>query len=200
MADVEVSYQTITEEPRTGPVGRLLRWIGAHPLIAGLIGGTAAVLIAMARAFEGVQSAPADALIISAVVILAWVVLFYFLRGFFEQQAMRTVDVRRDLQAEDGVFRWLENGEEVRVIADPEYRLYTTPVPEHMLDDRNADQPWPVWLVISSADEKFVLETKITAGEANAYDEVDSEVIEQVDETLPTGLASPLLSCAERKA
>lgn len=200
MPEAQISYTTVLEEPRTGPVGRAMRWIGAHPVLAGLCGGLIAVLIAVVSSFEGVRNAPVDALIISAIVVVVWIVLFYFLSSFFARQAIRRFEVRRDIEADDDLFRWLEANEERVRIEAPTYRLYSTDVPEHMLEARSVDQPWPVWLVVSGEDTRFVMETKITAGEAAHYDEVPDEVIEATDEELPTTLASPLLSCADRAA
>ncbi|QDG52620.1 hypothetical protein FIV42_18315 [Persicimonas caeni] len=198
MTEVRIAYTTVLEEPRTGWLGEALRWMGKHPILAGLVGGLAAVLFAVARAFEGVRSAPFDALIISAIVVIVWMVLFYFLRGFFTRQALRTVEVRRDIEVTDEGFRWLQDDEELVKIEEPRFELFSTPVPDEKLDERKRDQPWPVWLVVSGRDGRFVLESKITAGEASEYPKVDDEVLEATDEALPTGLASSLLSCAGR--
>jgi hypothetical protein len=194
MSETRVSYKTVVEKPRTGWAGRLLGWIARHPLWTGLIGGGLAVAIAMARAFEGVRTAPLDAAIISAVVIVVWVVLFYFLRGFFARQTVRRVEVRRDLVADEDRLCWLEDDRELRRIDQPAYTLYSTDVPEEMAEERHRDKPWPVWLVVTGGDEQLVIETKITAGEAANYDEVDDGIVEQADEVLPTALASPLLN------
>lgn len=165
---------------------------------AGLAGGLGAVIVAMARAFEGVRKAPVDALTISAIVVIVWMVLFYFLRGFFQRQALRSVELRRDIEVSDAMFRWLQEGDELMSLEEPSFALYSTPVPDEMQSERKRDQPWPVWLVVSGIGGRFVLESKITAGEASAYPKVDEEVIEATDEALPTGLASSLLSRAGR--
>jgi hypothetical protein len=172
--------------------------MGNHPVLAGLFGGASAVGIAMAWAFEGVRAAPIDAAIISAIVVVVWMVLFYFLRSFFARQAIRQIEVRRDLEASTQEFCWRQDGDVLEKVESPAFTLYSTPVPEHMLDERNIDQPWPVWLVVSGEGGRFVLETKITAGEASAYEAVDDAVVAATDEVLPTGLASTLLSCANR--
>jgi hypothetical protein len=198
MSDVQISYKTVVKKPRTGWAGNMLRWIGDHPLLAGLIGGLAAVGIAMARSFEGVRTAPVDAAIISTIVVVVWVVLFYFLRSFFARQAIAQVEVRRDLEASSEQFCWRQDDEVLAEIASPIFALFSTSVPEHMLEERNVDQPWPVWLVVSGEGGRFVLETKITAGEASEYAEVADEEVAATDEVLPTGLASTLLSCANR--
>jgi alpha-beta hydrolase superfamily lysophospholipase len=176
----------------------MLGWVGNHPLLAGLIGGVSAVGIAMARAFEGVEAAPVDAAIISAIVVVVWMVLFYFLRSFFARQAIAQVEVRRDVEASSQRVSWLQDGEVLKQVESPTFALYSTSVPEHMLVERKVDQPWPVWLVISSEEERLVLETKITAGEASKYAEVADEEVAATDEILPTGLASELLGCADR--
>ncbi len=198
MSDVQVSYKTVVEKPRTGWLGKSLRWMGNHPILAGFVGGTGAVLVAMARAFEGVRAAPMDALIISAIVVIVWIVLFYFLRGFFSRQAIRIAEVRRDIEVSPEQFRWLQDDEELQRIGAPSFSLKTTALPEEMRSERKADQPWPVWLIVQGEGGRFVLESKITAKEASAYEEIDEATIEATDEALPTGLASPLLSCAER--
>lgn len=200
MSDIEISYTTVVEKPRTGPVGNFMRWLGDHPLLAGLIGGVGAVLIAMASAFEGVAHAPFEALVISTLVVLVWMVLFLFLSSFFSRQAIAQVEVRRDIEASAERFCWLQDGEPLVSIDAPTYELRSTEVPDYMGEERNADQPWPVWLIVSGGgDAGFVMETKITAGEAGGYERVSDEVQARTDEVLPTTLASPLISLADRK-
>lgn len=119
MTDVQIAYNTVVEEPRTGWLGNLLRWMGNHPILAGLLGGLGAVGVAMARAFEGVRNAPFDALIISSIVVIVWMVLFYFLRGFFSRQAIRSVEFRRDIEVSDEGFRWTQEDDELVHITSP---------------------------------------------------------------------------------
>ncbi len=199
MSDAHISYTTVIEQPRTGAFGALMRWMSAHPLLAGLIGGILAVLLAMSQAFEGVQTAPTDALIISAIVVVVWVVLFFFLRGFFASQAVSRLEVRRDIDADEASFSWLENGQALVDVDQPSYELFSIALPEDLQGEHHADKAWPVWLVVTGEGGQFVMETKVTVGEARNYEAITDELLESTDETLPTGLASSLLNLAERQ-
>jgi hypothetical protein len=198
MPDIQLAYKTIIEKPRTGPVARFLGLIGAHPALSGFIGGVCVVLIAMASAFGGVKNAPVAAMIISAIVVLVWTILVWLMGGFFARQAVAQIPVRRDIEAGDDEFRWLQDGEELARIAEPVYEIFSKPAPAEIADDQR-DQPRPVWLVVSGEGGSFVLETKLTAAEALEYDEISGDSLE-VDETLPRSLASRILNQAERSA
>lgn len=199
MSETEISYQTTIEIERTDAFGRLAGWIGEHPLWGGLIGGLGAVAIAAAYRFEQVRSAPVDALILSSVVVVVWVVLFYFMREFFARQRFSRERVRRALQIDENRLVWREGNEALRRLESPTYRLYTQEVPEEMREGRGAGNPWPVWLVAEGdGGARLVVETKITAGEAAHYEAVDEAVAAATDEELPTTVVSPLLNRAER--
>jgi hypothetical protein len=197
MTDTDITYRTITRKNRTGPVGRLLTIVADHPMRTGILCGLAVVLIAALRASDGVTQEPFFALILSAVVIFTWTALFSLMGPFFRLQTYFDVEVTRQIQLHEGNFVWLEQGQVIKALSNPTFRLYTNPLPSEMTGGaKKLDLPWPVWLVLESDEGRFVIETKITAGEAAQYDAVPDQVASGVDEQLPVQVASPLLMLA----
>ncbi|MFU8805128.1 MAG: hypothetical protein ACNA8W_15040 [Bradymonadaceae bacterium] len=194
MDDVHIKYRTVTRKDRTGPVGRLLSMVAEHPIRTGIIGGLVVVLIAGVRAQEGVLNAPILAIALSVIVIFTWTILFYFMRTFFRQQTYFDVEVVREILIQGENFLWQEHGRVLRALSEPRVDLFTNPVPEEMIaGKKKKDLPWPVWLVISGKEGRFIVETKVTAKEAAEYGQVDADVTAEVDEKLPVQVASPLL-------
>lgn len=203
---LEIAYQTSVELKREGPVGRLLGWLSRHPLLGGLFCGLAAVAFAAFRATEGVMTEPLAATMISLVVIAAWMVLFFIMRRFFEDQSYFTQPVLRRLQIGLDEAVWLQNGSPRKKISSPRVRLLSTEVPESALKSSipRKETPWPVWLVIdsplSSPDEEgkteselLIFETRDSARKAAGYEKISPELIDAADERLPRAVLTPLL-------
>jgi hypothetical protein len=193
MEDITIIYRTISRKTRTGPVGRLLALISERPIVTGLVCGVAVVIIAALRAREGVRGEPLMAVMLSVIVIFTWTLLFYFMRSFFRQQTYFDVEVIREIQLKDDAFVWLEHDRVQRAFSNPKVEIFTNPVPEEMIEGKKKDLPWPVWLVISGDEGRFVVETKVTAKEAAGYEAAPAAVMDGVDERLPVQVASPLL-------
>lgn len=194
MDEVKITYRTISRKTRTGPVGRLLALISERPIVTGLVCGLSVVIIAALRAYEGVLGEPLMALVLSVIVIFTWTLLFYFMRPFFKQQTYFDVEVIREIQLKEDAFVWLEHDRVQRAFSNPKVEIFTNPVPEEMIEGKKKkDLPWPVWLVISGEDGRFIVETKVTAKEAAEYAAAPAEITDGVDERLPVQVASPLL-------
>ena len=189
---------------RSGPYGWLMRQIAARPIRAGLLGGLVAVAIALVRGWKGVQAMPEAAVILCALVILVWCVLFFFMRNFFTQQITEQVEVVRRLQLtpEDG-FVWTQGSQILREAASPSWRL-CRPIDIKHTAPSSEEHPTTVWLVMTSADDPaprlergvlFVLETKVMWQEARHY----PMEVHQPDETLPSHVASPLLELGRKQ-
>lgn len=195
MSDIEFSYQTFQQRVRTGPVSRLLGWIGAHAARSGFVAGVLAVLVAMGSAWEGVRAAPAAALIISAVVVAAWTVLVWAMGSFFRRQALMQVAVRRQISAGPAQFVWMQDDAVLCAISQPKYRVLAAPMAQKFRAPAQSGRPWPVWLVVQGEDDaRFVLETQVTRERALQYEEVSADQLSAVDEKLPTALALRLLN------
>lgn len=200
MSNLHIRYRTAVERPRTGPAGRLLRFLADHPVRAGLLCGGLVVAIAVVRASGGVANEPLFALVLSLIVVVTWTVLFYFMRPFFRQQTRVRVDVSREIVMTDDELMWKEDGQVRRVVPAPRVEAFSNPVPEAMLESPSQrDLPWPVWLVFTGGDEQIVVETRITAREASGYPPVDPDVLTRTDETIPVQIASPLLMLVRRR-
>lgn len=197
-APLEITYSTTTSVKRTGPVGRLLGWLGAHPLWGGLLCGLLVVLIAALRSPGGVRSEPLTAALLSAFVILAWSILFFVMRGFFEDQSYRHYGVIRRIVLGDGEALWEQDGEILRRIREPQIRLLASPMPEEVRAG-SGSQAWPVWILIEGVEEErpLVIETRDSAERAREYEELTQEIAENTDELLPRALIVPLLARAE---
>lgn len=193
------SYRRGVLRPRADLYGRITGWLGAHPFLGGLIGGLTVVGIAAASAWEGVTTVPSVAAILSAIVILTWVVLFYFLRSFFAGQAVREAYERYVFSYdEEGALLWERDGEEVARVRAPRFEIYAEPG----MEAANPGQrdPWTVWLKVAGEnDDQMIVETRVTAGEAGAYSAADEAMMEGTDEELPIGVASALLQEADRR-
>lgn len=201
MTDIEFSYQTLQEQVRSGPVGRLLGWVGAHAAQSGFVAGVLVVLVAMGSAWQGVKAAPGAALVISAVVVAAWTGLVWAMGSFFRRQAVMQVAVRRQITAGAAQFVWTQDGAQLCAIAQPQYRVLAAPMAEKFRAPAQRERPWPVWLVVQGADgARLVLETQVTRERALQYEEVSADQVVTVDEKLPTALALRLLSFAHADA
>ncbi len=196
--DIEIAYRTTVEVPRTGPVGRSLRWIGEHPVVGGLLSGAVVVAIAVLSRPGGVANEPVTAAILSAIVIATWMVLFFLMRGFFKAQSFAAVKVLRQILVDGECARWLQQKEPLKEIDNPRLRITTNPVPEGIGDGSRPGSPtaWPIWIVIENKEEpeqRLIFETRDDAARARDYDEVTDQIIEGVDERLPRAIAAPLL-------
>ena len=197
---VEIAYRTTIEVPRTGPVGRFLRWLGEHPLRGGLISGIVVVAIAMLARPAGVAAEPVTAAILSAIVVATWMVLFFLMRGFFKAQSFMPLKVLQQIIVDEDKAQWLRQGEPLREIDNPVLRLTTNPVPEgigeHDKGSMRKATAWPVWIVIEDGEDpsqRLVFETRDAARRARDYEEVTDDIIDGVDERLPRAIAAPLL-------
>ena len=198
---IEISYRTTIEVAREGGAGRGLRWLGDHPVIGGLICGLAVVAIAALRRPEGVAAEPMAAGIISALVVVTWMVLFYLMRRFFKAQSYTPKTVLRQIIVSDQEATWLQDEETLCRIEEPRVRILTTPIPEGIGDEevgsRKKATAWPVWIAIDSpSDEesnRIVFETRDAARRARSYDEITNDIIDDTDERLPRAIAAPIL-------
>lgn len=199
---INISYRTSVEVPRPGRIGALLRWLGDHPAHGGFVCGLAVVLIAAVYSFDGVAAQPEIAAILSLIVVFAWTVLFWLMRGFFEAQSFVRQAVLRRILVDDEQAVWYENDEPQRQFDNPRLQVLTNPVPEALDDgDTSGGDPtaWPVWIVIDTEDTDdapLVFETRDAAARARDYGEVPDTIIENTDERLPRAIASPMLQRA----
>ena len=187
----DIRYRTLTERPRAGAYGSLMRAMSAHPLIAGLIGGLLAIGIALARGWKGASTLPEVAAIICLLVLAVWVGLFWMMRGFFGSQTREQVEVVRRLTYEDDVLVWHDGEAERARIERPVWRLLRAP---HASGED--DKPACVYIIAAGAQQEFVLETRVLWSEA-------SELASQEctpHEVLPAHVASPLLELARASA
>ena len=197
---VDLTYRTSQLVPRDDLFGRVTRWMGHHPIVAGIIGGLVVVAIAALSAPEGVATAPIDALILSGIVVTVWAVLFFFMRSFFARQGDEEVSEAQHIEADAESFVWETNGERRLELAEPTYRLVQPPGSDLEVTPKTRERPAEVWLIVEGEEGRFVVETKVTKGEAAAYPVFDAEKEGEVepDQRLPTHLASSLLQRAER--
>ncbi len=198
---IEIAYRTTVEIRRTGPVGRALRWLGDHPVWGGLFCGLAVVAIAAIRRPEGVAAEPMTAGIISALVVVTWMILFYLMRGFFSAQSFAAQTVLREIAIDDQCARWLQDKEPLREVESPTVELLTNPVPQGIGEEKKGSSKdataWPIWIAIQSSDEqsdaRIVFETRDAARRARDYGEVPRDIIDDTDERLPRAIAAPIL-------
>jgi len=196
MTHTEFAYKKVVERPRTTWLARAFVWVGNHALLSGFLGGICVVLFAMGSAIEGVKKAPTEALIISALVVGVWTVLIGFMGKFFARQGVAQLELHRAILAGDDLFRWREGAEVLVEIDAPTYTIRAATPPEKSPDARDAT----VFLTVTGAGGRFVLETKISADEARQYQQISPQELGQVDETLPIALASRVLLYGERNA
>ena len=144
-----------------------------------------------------VDSAPAEAALLAAMVVVAWTVIFGWMRKFFEGLSMVDVEVIRQIDLEQDIFDW-DNGDSQLTIQHPTFQLLSRPVPANLLtDERAAGQPWDVWVVVRADDQVgFVLKSKLAAQEAAEYPTITPEIENATHEYLPPHIASPLLVLA----
>lgn len=195
---VEISYKTTVELPRQGPVGRLLAWVGRHPVLGGLLSGVAVVLFAAFRASEGVRTEPLLAAALSLVVIGTWMFFFFLMRRFFQAQSHFTQPVLRKISIGSDQAIWLQNGEPQRIIDAPRVRILTEKVPESVATRPSSarETAWPVWIVIDSsgaASTSLIFETRDSTRNAMAFEETSPDLIAATDERLPRAILLPLL-------
>lgn len=194
---LDLVYHVAVERPREGVLGAVLAFAGRHPVVAGLACGVLVVLIAAARAYRGVANEPVAAMWLSLSVIATWTVLFVVMRNFFTAQSMRVVSVARRIQWDGDALIWSEQGKERLRLTRPTARIVTTELPPE--SDTRRTIPWPVWLVLSDADDaqkRLILESKIDASQLRGAPRATPELLSKTDETLPTLVISPLLARA----
>ncbi|TXD35426.1 hypothetical protein FRC98_16560 [Lujinxingia vulgaris] len=194
---LDLVYHVAVERPREGVLGAVLAFAGRHPVVAGLACGVLVVLIAAARAYRGVANEPVAAMWLSLSVIATWTVLFVVMRNFFTAQSMRVVSVARRIQWDGDALIWSEQGKERLRLTRPTARIVTTELPPE--SDTRRTIPWPVWLVLSDADDaqkQLILESKIDASQLRGAPRATPELLSKTDETLPTLVISPLLARA----
>lgn len=195
---VTVAYQTTVEIKRSGPVGRLLGWLGEHPLKGGLTAGIAVVAFAALRASEGVRSEPLIAAGLSLVVIVTWILLFFLMRNFFQEQSHAHLPVLRKIELSKEHARWTENEKTRKEIPNPRIRILSTEVPSGRegREKNGKPTPWPVWLVIDDkeGDMRLIFETRDSADKASKLEKITAEEINVADERLPRAVLLPILS------
>lgn len=195
-AAVEISYSTTASVKRTGVVGRILGWLGAHPIWGGFLCGLLVVVIAGLRSPGGVISEPATAALLSAVVIGAWMGLFFMMRSFFEDQSYQHHQVLRRIVMDDEEARWEQDGAILRRVVRPQIKLFARPVPDDAGQDGDL-QAWPVWIVVTGEEqERLIIETRDSAERARRYEAVSEKIVDESDEQLPRALVVPLMSAA----
>lgn len=197
-APIDILYRTQMTRKRPGPYGALMRHVAAHPVTAGCVGGLIAIGIALARGWKGASAMPEAAVVLCALVLVVWAVIFYFTRGFFARQTTEVVEVVRKLHVStaQGLLWTQTGGDELCVVERPLWRICRAsgeaPGEEH---------PWCVWVIVTSQDDegarldkpaRFVLETRVMWQEARRYPMESHER----DELLPSHVASPLLELA----
>jgi len=183
---IVIAYRTLTERDRQGPYGALVRQVAAHPMIAGLVGGSVAILIALIRGWKGASNMPEVAFGISLSVLVVWVVLFRLMRPFFQAQTREQVEVVRKLSYDGEQLDWSESGELVKRVTRPTFRLHRE------LGAAEEGKACRAWVIMTGVDEQFVLETRILWSEA-------SELVAEehdADDLLPAHVASAFLELA----
>ncbi len=194
---VELLYRTQITRDRPGVYGTLMQKIAAHPIISGFVGGALAVGVALWRGWKGASTMPEAALVLCVLVMLVWVVLFYFMRGFFAAQTTEVVEVVRKLQVsrEDGLL-WTQGHQVLCQVTRPVWRLCRATG-----EAESDEHPWCVWVIVTDRDDpgerldkpvRFALETRVMWREARLYPMESHER----DELLPSHVASPLLERA----
>jgi len=169
------------------------RWVGRHPVWAGVIAGSVVVGIATARVPGVFVNSPGNALILSALVIGVWAGLTYMMRSFFERQGYVEEETTRRVVWEDDEFVWSEGDEVLLSLKGPSARL-ERPAGSEGAELRSEDAH-PIWIVVDgekvegTVEAPLRLETKITAGEAVNYDVGEGEA----DDEVPLGHARKLL-------
>ena len=184
-----IKYRTQAIRPREGALGALARGLADHPVRAGLIGGVVAVTIAFFWSFKGATTDLALTAILGAVVVAVWTLLFWLMRGFFAQQTTLRVDVIRTLSLEGGVLTWTEQGQHVRTVEVERLSLWRKPT------DSQAGVTHALW-VASGSDNQFVLETRLSKQEGEQLPVAQGDLLEHIDEQLPTHVVSALLERA----
>lgn len=197
---ITIAYETSIKVRRTGPVGRLLGWIGTHPVVAGLICGVLVVATAAGQALEGVQTEPTVAAILALLVIGTWMVLFFVMRGFFLDQSYAHQPVLRELTITDDKATWLENKALHLEIVNPVLRVLSTDVPDEARVE-GSSVPWPIWVVIEDpeSDRSLVLETRDSALKAAQMERATPEEINAAVERLPRALLLPILTALDKQ-
>ncbi len=191
---LEFSYRKPRAVERDDGFGRLARWMGDHPIAAGLIAGLAVVGIAVASVPGALTSAPQEALVLSGLVVGVWTVLFFLMRQFFRDMGQTEIEETFSMRLDDEAFVW-EQDEEVEVeLERPGLTLYAA----RRIDGEEAgSEPAEVYLVIEGEDgERFILETSVTEQEAAEYPVAEGL---EADESLPIHMASGLLQRVERE-
>jgi hypothetical protein len=194
-----IEYIAVEEFPREGAFARAMRWMGEHPALAGTLFGVGAVLIAAANAYEGVMNAPGIALIISAIAVVTWIVFFYMASPLLVRFAVREEEFQRALVFSEDLFQWVERHEPEIDIDQPTYTLYGAEVTADEVNSSKRHRPVSAWLVVTGGDQRFVMRTMLTAEEANRYPTPSNDIVEHVDEVLPTGLVSEFLGMGGRE-
>ncbi len=199
---IEIAYRTTVEVPRESRTGSGLRWLGNHPVLGGLICGLSVVAIAAIRRPQGVAAEPLTAGIISALVIVTWMVLFFLMRRFFTAQSYAAQTVLRKIIIDEDHGKWLQNDEPLSEVKSPTVTLVTNPVPEGIGEaekgSRKKATAWPIWIFIEGdEDKRIVFETRDAARRARDYDEVTHDIIDDTDERLPRAIAAPILQRLE---
>lgn len=194
-SDIEISYKKTREVDREGWFGASMRWVGEHPIPAGLVGGLAVVAIAAASAPGAIAVAPLQTGVLSLMVVVAWVVLIYLIRDFFARQATRDVADYYELEADEERFVLTKDDEPEVDIDDPAYEMYLPP--DVTPSEDRPQNATPIWLAVEGDGDRHVIETLVTAEEAAEY--AEPEDIEEADDELPIHLASGLLQLAARR-
>lgn len=196
---VEIAYRTTIEVPRSGRIGGALRWLGEHPVWGGFLCGLGVVFIAALRRPQGIAAEPMVAAIISALVVITWMILFYLMRRFFTAQSFASETVLREIYIDEKQAQWLQNKEPLRQIDAPRIEILTTPVPQGIGEtDQGRSKkatPWPIWIAISddTGDQRLIFETRDSARRARDYAGVSNDIIDDTDERLPRAIAAPIL-------
>lgn len=186
--DMRTQYRTRAQITRPGPLGALGRFGAAHPALLGLIGGVAAVGIALARGWRGASAAPEIAAVLCALVIVVWVVLVRLMRGFFDNLTRAEVEVVRALEVQGDTVRWSEGPTTLRHVEGARWSLCASHAP--------GQKTSPAWLIAAGEGGRLIIETRLDHAEAARYSAPDASVIEHVDEALPPHVLSPLLDRA----
>jgi hypothetical protein len=190
---LEFSYRKPRAVERDDAFGRVARWMGDHPIAAGLIAGLGVVGIAVASVPGALTSAPREALVLSGLVVGVWTMLFFLMRQFFRDMGQTEIEETFSMQLDDEAFVWEREGEIEVELAGPRLSLYAArPIDE----EAAGSEPAEVYLVIEGDEGgRFVLETSVTEQEAAEYP--IGEGLE-ADESLPIHMASGLLQRVER--
>lgn len=195
----QIEYIAVEEFAREGRLASVTRWMSEHPALSGTVFGVGAVLIAVANAYKGVMNAPGIALIISAIAVGTWIVFFYMASPLLARMAVREEDFKREIAFSEEDFAWIERNEPRITIEAPTYTLYGSEVTDEDANSSKRHRPVSAWLVVSDDEQRFVLRTLLTAEEAHQYPTPSNEIVDGVDEELPTALVSDLLGMAGRE-